>query len=57
MLISLCIAERCGNYSHNSESLCLLIFDNNTKNKIKYSVVCVFVSALDVTGCGARGSR
>ena len=24
MLISLCIAERCENYSHNSESLCLL---------------------------------
>ena len=48
MLMSLCIAERCGNYSHNSESLCLSIFDHNTENRIKYSAACVFVSALDV---------
>ena len=35
MLISLCIAERCENYSHNGE-IFLSIFDHNTEKKIKY---------------------
>ena len=34
MLISLCIAKQCENYSHNRESLCLLIFDHNTEKRM-----------------------
>ena len=34
MLISVCIAEQPENYSHNSESLCLSIFDHNTEQRI-----------------------
>ena len=50
MLISVCIAERYENYSPNSESLCLSIFDYNTEQRIfhKVYVACVFFSALDV---------
>ena len=34
MLISVCLAEQPENYSHNSESLCLSIFDQNTEQRI-----------------------
>ena len=41
MLISLCVAERRENYSHNSESLCVSIFNHNTEKRmlIKYYVL------------------
>ena len=46
MLILLCTAERCENYLHIGESLCLSISDHNTDNKIKYYIACVFVSSM-----------
>ena len=48
MLISVCIAERYENYLHNSESLCLSIFDHNTEQRIFNKVLrslCVFQRA------------
>ena len=46
MLILLCIAERCENYSHIGESLRLSILDHNTENKIKNYVAYVFISSM-----------
>ena len=32
LIYTLCNAERCGSYSHNSNSLCLSIFDPNSQH-------------------------
>ena len=39
MLISPCTAERRENYSHNSKSFCLSIFDHNTENKTRNTCI------------------